>query len=220
VVNNYNDRPINPKIRALAKVVKQKVSIPDYMEEIAYPELGSYFGEVPFKYRDVCCCCLHHEKTASMRYYPDTESFYCFGCDTGGNVINLHIQFVKRNKGVEIEYEEAVEFLYNYFVLENKTVELSKERSKIGLTAEQIMEIEKEEQAVREENVIRMRFTKAVGNVEGLLLRSTTLPQSVKNNIFNTIDSLEILVGVGELSPEAALHSLKVLTEARTGIKI
>lgn len=219
-MNNYNDRPINPKIRALAKVVKQKVSIPDYMEEIAYPELGSYFGEVPFKYRDVCCCCLHHEKTASMRYYPDTESFYCFGCDTGGNVINLHIQFVKRNKGVEIEYEEAVEFLYSYFVLENKTVELSKERSKIGLTAEQIMEIEKEEQAVREENVIRMRFTKAVGNVEGLLLRSTTLPQSVKNNIFNTIDSLEILVGVGELSPEAALHSLKVLTEARTGIKI
>ena len=219
-MNNYNDRPINPKIRALAKVVKQKVSIPDYMEEIAYPELGSYFGEVPFKYRDVCCCCLHHEKTASMRYYPDTESFYCFGCDTGGNVINLHIQFVKRNKGVEIEYEEAVEFLYNYFVLENKTVELSKERSKIGLTAEQIMEIEKEEQAVREENVIRMRFTKAVGNVEGLLLGSTTLPQSVKNNIFNTIDSLEILVGVGELSPEAALHSLKVLTEARTGIKI
>lgn len=219
-MNNYNDRPINPKIRALAKVVKQKVSIPDYMEEIAYPELGSYFGEVPFKYRDVCCCCLHHEKTASMRYYPDTESFYCFGCDTGGNVINLHIQFVKRNKGVEIEYEEAVEFLYSYFVLENKTVELSKERSKIGLTAEQIMEIEKDEQAVREENVIRMRFTKAVGNVEGLLLGSTTLPQSVKNNIFNTIDSLEILVGVGELSPEAALHSLKVLTEARTGIKI
>lgn len=219
-MNNYNDRPINPKIRALAKVVKQKVSIPDYMEEIAYPELGSYFGEVPFKYRDVCCCCLHHEKTASMRYYPDTESFYCFGCDTGGNVINLHIQFVKRNKGVEIEYEEAVEFLYNYFVLENKTVELSKERSKIGLTAEQIMEIEKDEQAVKEENVIRMRFTKAVGNVEGLLLGSTTLPQSVKNNIFNTIDSLEILVGVGELSPEAALHSLKVLTEARTGIKI
>lgn len=220
MANNYNDRPVNPKIRALAKVVKQKVSIPEYMEEVAYPELGSYFGEVPFKYRDVCCCCLHHEKTASMRYYPDTESFYCFGCDTGGNVINLHIQFVKRNKGVEIEYEEAVEFLYSYFVLENKTVELSKERSKIGLTAEQIMEIEKDEQAVREENVIRMRFTKAVGNVEGLLLRSTTLPQGVKNNIFNTIDSLEILVGVGELSPEAALQSLKVLTEARTGIKI
>lgn len=220
MANNYNDRPVNPKIRALAKVVKQKVSIPEYMEEVAYPELGSYFGEVPFKYRDVCCCCLHNEKTASMRYYPDTESFYCFGCDTGGNVINLHVQFVKRNKGVEIDYEEAVEFLYSYFVLENKTVELSKERSKIGLTAEQIMEIEKDEQAVREENVIRMRFTKAVGNVEGLLLRSTTLPQGVKNNIFNTIDSLEILVGVGELSPEAALQSLKVLTEARTGIKI
>jgi len=220
MANNYNDRPVNPKIRALAKVVKQKVSIPEYMEEVAYPELGSYFGEVPFKYRDVCCCCLHHEKTASMRYYPDTESFYCFGCDTGGNVINLHIQFVKRNKGIEIEYEEAVEFLYNYFVLENKTVELSKERSKIGLTAEQIQEIEAEEKTISEDNVIKMRFTKAVVNLEKVLLSSITLPLDVKNSVYSTIDSLEILVGVGVLRPEAALQSLKLLTESKTGIKI
>ena len=38
-------------------------------------------------YRGVCP--LHQEKTASFYVYPESRSFYCFGCQTGGDVITF-----------------------------------------------------------------------------------------------------------------------------------
>lgn len=34
-------------------------------------------------------CPLHQEKTASFYVYPESKSFYCFGCQQGGDVINF-----------------------------------------------------------------------------------------------------------------------------------
>jgi len=39
--------------------------------------------------RYVGLCPLHNEKSPSFFVYPDTNSFYCYGCGVGGNVINL-----------------------------------------------------------------------------------------------------------------------------------
>jgi DNA primase len=57
------------------------------------------------------CCPFHlnlkggKEKVASCFFYPDTNSFYCFGCGAGGDVI----EFVKLING--ISYTEAVRTL-------------------------------------------------------------------------------------------------------------
>ena len=50
-------------------------------------------------------CPFHNEKTPSFVVYPETQSFYCFGCGAGGDVIT----FIKKINNVD--YMEAVKFL-------------------------------------------------------------------------------------------------------------
>ena len=50
-------------------------------------------------------CPFHNEKTPSFTVYPDTQSFYCFGCGAGGEIIS----FVRRIEN--IDYIEAVKSL-------------------------------------------------------------------------------------------------------------
>ncbi|MBP3378796.1 MAG: DNA primase, partial [Clostridia bacterium] len=48
-------------------------------------------------------CPFHSEKTPSFTVYPGTQSFYCFGCGAGGDVI----KFVMRTEN--LDYVAAVE---------------------------------------------------------------------------------------------------------------
>lgn len=50
-------------------------------------------------------CPFHSEKSPSFTVYPENQSFYCFGCGAGGDVIT----FVRRIEN--LEYVEAVKFL-------------------------------------------------------------------------------------------------------------
>ena len=50
-------------------------------------------------------CPFHSEKTPSFVVYPETQSFYCFGCGAGGDVIT----FIKKINN--IDYIEAVKLL-------------------------------------------------------------------------------------------------------------
>lgn len=50
-------------------------------------------------------CPFHSERTPSFTVFPDTQSFFCFGCEAGGDAFT----FVMRSEN--LEYPEAVEFL-------------------------------------------------------------------------------------------------------------
>ena len=50
-------------------------------------------------------CPFHSEKTPSFVVYPETQSFYCFGCGAGGDVIT----FIKKISN--LDYVEAVKLL-------------------------------------------------------------------------------------------------------------
>ena len=50
-------------------------------------------------------CPFHSEKTGSFTVYPESQSFYCFGCGAGGDVIG----FIRRIEN--LEYVEAIKFL-------------------------------------------------------------------------------------------------------------
>ena len=50
-------------------------------------------------------CPFHSERTPSFTVFPNTQSFYCFGCNAGGSVIT----FIE--KAENLDYVGAVEFL-------------------------------------------------------------------------------------------------------------
>lgn len=50
-------------------------------------------------------CPFHGEKTPSFTVYPDTQSYYCFGCGNGGDVVT----FIKNIEN--LDYFDAVKFL-------------------------------------------------------------------------------------------------------------
>lgn len=53
----------------------------------------------------VCLCPFHSEKSPSCTVYHESESFYCFGCGAGGDVIT----FVMKIEN--LDYLEAIKFL-------------------------------------------------------------------------------------------------------------
>jgi len=50
-------------------------------------------------------CPFHSEKTPSFTVYPDSQSFYCFGCQKGGSVITF-VQEIER-----LDFVEAIKML-------------------------------------------------------------------------------------------------------------
>ena len=50
-------------------------------------------------------CPFHSEKSPSFTVFPASQSFYCFGCGAGGDVIT----FIRREEN--LDYVEAIEFL-------------------------------------------------------------------------------------------------------------
>ncbi len=52
-------------------------------------------------------CPFHGEKTPSFYVYPETQSYYCFGCGAGGDVIT----FIRTAEN--LSYPDAVRFLAN-----------------------------------------------------------------------------------------------------------
>ncbi len=53
----------------------------------------------------VCNCPFHSEKTPSCTVYPDSQSFYCFGCGAGGDIITFTMRMEN------LPYREAVRLL-------------------------------------------------------------------------------------------------------------
>lgn len=85
---------IDPKI---VEEIKARNPIEDVMAQYAVlKRAGSNM---------VCNCPFHSEKTPSCTVFTARQSFYCFGCGAGGDVISL----VRRAEG--LEYVEALEYL-------------------------------------------------------------------------------------------------------------
>ncbi len=67
-----------------------------------------------------CCCPFHVEKTPSFFIYKSTQSFYCYGCGVGGDVIT----FIEKIEN--LSYIEAIKFLSSIAKIEFPNITLNK----------------------------------------------------------------------------------------------
>ena len=169
---------------ALKDDVINKVSIASYFYDIIVPQLGSYYSDYPvdFDARPVACCPLHDEDTPSFRFYEATNSFYCFGCRAGGDIINLHRLFTERQTGVKPTYSESIKFLSDYFLRGNENAKSVIAPKKITIASNSST------------NVQLASYNMYCSKLEGQLLNDRTVTQEQKETIWNAMNNMNILV--------------------------
>lgn len=67
--------------------------------------MGSYVNLIRRGRNYVCSCPFHSEKTPSCTIFTDTQSFYCFGCGAGGDVITFIMKIEN------LDFSEAIKLL-------------------------------------------------------------------------------------------------------------
>lgn len=67
--------------------------------------MGSYINLIRRGRNYVCSCPFHSEKTPSCTVFTETQSFYCFGCGAGGDVITFIMKIEN------LDFTEAVKLL-------------------------------------------------------------------------------------------------------------
>lgn len=173
------------QVKAMAASVKSRVSIPMYFYNVIVPQLTGYFDLYPvnFDADPRACCPLHDEDTPSFRYYEDTNSFYCFGCGKGGDVVNLHMYFAEKMNGTRPTKDEAIAFLYQYFV-QGKESETFIDKS--------AQTIEKKEKFNTDVQIVKFNLYRY--NLERSLTFDKAIKLEIKEQLWEYLDLIDMLL--------------------------
>lgn len=189
---------VNPyALKKMKREIISKVSIPMYFKDVIIPQLPGYFDIYPVNFDNDprACCPLHDEDTPSFRYYEDTQSFYCFGCQKGGTIINLHRYFAERLNGREVPEEEAVSYLYDYFINGKNVGYIDEKRELTVAESEPIEKLNKNRS---------MRFSAAETAFEKAISHDNSISLEKKKELWNKIDVLDALVSLGFINYDDA----------------
>lgn len=182
------------------EAIKSKVTIADYVKDVIIPEMPWYYSDytVDFNLKLYIKCPIHGEDTPSFRYYPESNTFYCFGCGAGGDVINLHKAFYKSLSDRDISTEDALSFFKNKFIakLQSKNTDGLKNRIlPKGKVLSSSKDLSKLERVYRDlDSTLRVDYS---------------LSDSIKNKIFDAIDNAISLVELEKISALDAITYIK-----------
>jgi DNA primase len=90
------------KVTTFVKQEKPQANIVDLYARLTGNQVKTNHGTVLVK------CCFHEEDTPSLALYTATSSYYCFGCQKHGDLI----QFVEEVE--HCSFQEAIEIIRQY----------------------------------------------------------------------------------------------------------
>lgn len=171
------------------ELLKNAIDIRDYYKE--YID-----NNIDLRLRTLTSCPLHDEKTASFKYYSESNTFYCFGCEKGGSVTELHYHLVRRDDDTFTKPKAVIELSKAFHIeipnLFEKSCKLAKRvkvgEYKQGLNIEPkkpikwlISEIEKELKILKNKN--KERYIKMCNELDNVLLLNEDLDNKLNEII-------------------------------------
>ena len=186
----------------------EQVSIQEYFNRVIIPNMDDYYEgiSVDFDFKPTTLCPLHDESTPSFRYYPETRSFYCFGCLRGGNIISLHRYFIElRISGSKPDYRESERYLYETFIGKSNIGEKHLE-SKSGKKVNTVSN----KSGIRVNNTIidLARFNRYINDLNNSIYVDESIGIEDKIKVYKEIDNIDTLVNLGVLSCDDARDEL------------
>lgn len=91
--------------------VKTRYNVLDYVNKHIIPSVRYKGSNRLLEEKTPIICPFHNETNPSFWYYSERNRFKCFGCNVGGDVIDLHRYWSAKN-GRYINFKQAVVELY------------------------------------------------------------------------------------------------------------
>lgn len=188
----------------MTEEIKNRITIPMYFEKIIIPNMQYYYeGEsVDLEVYPVCKCPLHDEDTGSFRYFDYSNSFYCYGCTLGGDVINLHREYYKASQNETLTFRDAIIFLYKFFIEGNESTLVNRQNQ--GKSGDRRLST----------NVEIVRFNNRLAGLEKYLLETTGLDVRQKSLAFHRIDLFEMMINKNKLNATEGREVLQRLEKS------
>ena len=94
------------------------MTVQDIIDNVNIVEYISQFVDLKSENKEyISLCPFHEERTPSFSITPETQLYYCFGCHSGGSVLD----FIRKYNNCS--FQEALEILKKYANINEKFID-------------------------------------------------------------------------------------------------